>query len=301
MTSERVVRPAGPYSLALTVRHATDATRCVRDGVFTAAMRVGDRAELGSARQLVDGRVVLRAESEAGLDRLGFALALDDDHSEFLRRFRHDAMIGSATLRFRGLRQPRLGSVAHALLRAFCGQLIDTRQARLLEQRILRATCEPLPGSALREPPTTATFASLSPSRLRELGLHARRSAALVRICRSLELERLHDLPTEAVAARLERERGVGPWTVGVVCLQGLGRRERGVVGDLSLVKLMSDLEGRWVEGHETSALLAPYGEWAGLASVYLVLAYGHGLVPLPGPSRARKPRAFFRTAPATS
>jgi 3-methyladenine DNA glycosylase/8-oxoguanine DNA glycosylase len=301
LTSERVVRPAGPYSLALTVRHATDATRRVRDGVFTAAMRVGDRVELGSARQLLDGRVALRAESEAGFDRLRFALALDDDHSAFLRRFRDDPMIGRATLQFRGLRQPRLGSVAHALLRAFCGQLIDTRQARLLEHRIVRATSEPVSGSPLHGPPTTATFANLAPSRLRQLGLHARRSAALVRICRSLELERLHDLPTDAVAARLERERGVGPWTVGVVCLQGLGRRERGVVGDLSLVKLVSDLEGRWVEGHETSALLAPYGEWAGLASVYLVLAYGHGLVPLPGPSRASRPRAFFRPTPATS
>jgi 3-methyladenine DNA glycosylase/8-oxoguanine DNA glycosylase len=102
------------------------------------------------------------------------------------------------------------------------------------------------------------------------------------------------------VAARLERERGVGPWTVGVVCLQGLGRTERGPVGDLSLVKLLSDLRGRWVEGHETAELLEPYGEWAGLAGVYLSLAYHRGLVALPGPSRANRPPAFFRTAAAT-
>ena len=42
--------------------------------------------------------------------------------------------------------------------------------------------------------------------RLRALGLHARRAAALVRICRSIELERLHDVPTDVVAARLARE-----------------------------------------------------------------------------------------------
>jgi 3-methyladenine DNA glycosylase/8-oxoguanine DNA glycosylase len=141
----------------------------------------------------------------------------------------------------------------------------------------------------------------MAPSALRALGLHARRAAALVRICRSVELERLHDLPTDVVAKRLLRERGVGPWTVGVVCLEGLGRPERGLIGDLSLIKLMSDLRGRWVEGPETAELLEPYGDWAGLASVYLGLAYARGLVPLPGPSRASRPPAFFRSAAATS
>jgi 3-methyladenine DNA glycosylase/8-oxoguanine DNA glycosylase len=301
LTIERVVRPAGAYSLALCLRHATDATRYVRDGELTTTVRVGDRVELARAHQLVDGQVVLRASSEEALERLRFVLAVDDDHTEFLRRFARDPMIGAAIRRFRGLRVLRLASVAHALVRALCGQLIDTRQARELEYRVVRATCERVDGTKLCAPPTTRTFAELAPSRLRSLGLHARRSAALVRICRSLELERLHDLPTEAVAARLQRERGVGPWTVGVVCMQGLGRRERGIVGDLSLVKLMSDLRGRWVEGHETAELLEPYGDWAGLASVYLGLAYHGGLIPLPGPSRANKPPAFFRTAPATS
>ena len=210
-------------------------------------------------------------------------------------------LIGKATTQFRGKRVLRLPSVAQALLRAFCGQLIEARRARQLESRIVRATCPRVAGSDLSAPPTTETFASMAPMRLRALGLHALRAAALVRICRSLELERLHDVPTDAVAARLARERGVGPWTVGVVCLQGLGRPERGLVGDLSLVKLMSDLRGRWVEDHETAELLEPYGDWAGLASVYLGLAYHGGLIPLPGPSRADRPPAFFRTAPAQS
>jgi hypothetical protein len=63
LTLERVVRPAGPYSLALSTKHASDATRHLRDGTLTTTLRVGDRVEVGSARQTVDGRVVLRAES----------------------------------------------------------------------------------------------------------------------------------------------------------------------------------------------------------------------------------------------
>jgi 3-methyladenine DNA glycosylase/8-oxoguanine DNA glycosylase len=115
------------------------------------------------------------------------------------------------------------------------------------------------------------------------LGLHERRGATLVRLCRSLELERLHDLPTDAVVRRIERERGLGPWSAGVVCLEGLGRYEHGLVGDLGLVKLVRALRGRTVvETWETAELLEPYGEWAGLASVYLLTGFGRGLIPMP-------------------
>jgi 3-methyladenine DNA glycosylase/8-oxoguanine DNA glycosylase len=82
---------------------------------------------------------------------------------------------------------------------------------------------------------------------------------------------------------RLERERGLGPWSAGVVCLEGLGRYEHGLVGDLGLVKLVRALRGRRaVETWETAELLEPYGEWAGLASVYLLAGFGRGLIPLP-------------------
>ena len=290
MTFERVVRPAGPFSLAHSTRHASDATRYLRDGTLTTTLWVGDRVEVGSARQTVDGRVVLRAESEEGIERLRFVVPVDADHSEFLRRFARDPLIGEATLRFQGMRQLRLPTVAQTLLRAFCGQLIDSRRARELEVGIVRAVSPRVEGTTLRAPPTGATFAQLAPVRLRQLGLHARRAAALVRICRSVDLERLHGLPTARAAAFIERERGLGPWSAGVVCLEGLGRHEQGLVGDLSLIKLMSRLRGRWVEGHETAALLEPYGEWAGLASLYLATAFKHGLIPLPAERPVRFP-----------
>ena len=282
MTLERVVRPAGPYTLALCTKHASDATRHLRDGTLTTTLRIGNRVEVGSARQIVDGRVVLRAESEEGFERLRFLVAVDADHTEFLRRFARDPLIGETMLRFQGMRQLRLPTVAQTLLRAFCGQLIDSRRARQLENIIVRAVEPRVKGTVLHAPPTCASLGQLAPVRLRQLGLHARRAAALVRICRSVELERLHDLPTAKAADFIERERGLGPWSAGVVCLEGLGRYERGLVGDLSLVKLMSRLRGRWVEGYETAQLLEPYGEWAGLASLYLATGFKHGLIPLP-------------------
>jgi 3-methyladenine DNA glycosylase/8-oxoguanine DNA glycosylase len=282
LTFERVVRPAGPYTLALCTKHASDATRHLRDGTLTTTLRVDGRVEVGSARQTVDGRVVLRAESEEGFERLRFLIAVDADHTEFLHRFARDPLIGETTVRFQGMRQLRLPTVAQTLLRAFCGQLIDSRRARQLECIIVRAVEPQVDGTDLHAPPTCASLARMAPARLRQLGLHARRAAALVRICRSVELERLHALPTAKAADFIERERGLGPWSAGVVCLEGLGRHERGLVGDLTLVKLMSRLRGRWVEGHETAELLEPYGEWAGPASLYLAMGFKHGLIPLP-------------------
>jgi 3-methyladenine DNA glycosylase/8-oxoguanine DNA glycosylase len=282
LTLERVVRPAGPYTLALCTKHSSDATRHLRDGTLTTALRVGDDVEVGSARQTLDGHLVLHAESEEGFERLRFVLAIDADHTEFLQRFAHDPLIGETTRAFQGMRQLRLPTVAQTLLRAFCGQLIDSRRARELEVRIVRATTPRVDGTSLHAPPTRASFARYAPVRLRQLGLHARRAAALVRICRAVDLERLHDLPTPKAADFIERERGLGPWSAGVVCLEGLGRYERGLVGDLTLIKLMSRLRGRWVEGHETAELLEPYGEWAGLASLYLAMGFKHGLIPLP-------------------
>jgi 3-methyladenine DNA glycosylase/8-oxoguanine DNA glycosylase len=273
---EARLAPAGPYSLALSARLASDATRTFRDGVLTAVLD----GQLVRAWQSPDGAVTVRAPTARGVDRLRWTLGLDDDHSAFLRAVRHDPLLGPASRALRGLRPVRLPTVAQALLRAFCGQLIEAKRARRLEQTIIRRLCPPV-AESLHAAPTTHDLAALAPSELRALGLHARRAAALVRLCRSLELERLRDLSTPLVAARLERERGLGPWSVGVVCLHGLGRYDYGLVGDLGLVKLLGDLRGRPVEGWETAELLEPYGEWAGLASVYLLAGYARGLLPL--------------------
>jgi 3-methyladenine DNA glycosylase/8-oxoguanine DNA glycosylase len=66
-----------------------------------------------------------------------------------------------------------------------------------------------------------------------------------------------------------------------VIALEGLGRYDLGIVGDLGLIKLLSLIRGRRVEAWETEELLAPYGEWAGLASAYMLLAWGRGLLPV--------------------
>lgn len=267
---EDAVRPRGPYSLRLTA------------GADVPAVELPG-GERGTAAQRPDGLVRLRATSEEALARLRFVLALDDDHSEFVRRFRRDALLGPTVLALHGKRPLRAPTVAHAVLRAMCGQLIDSKSARTLERRIVRAC-----GGS---PPTQEALARFAPAELVRMGLAARRAAALVRLCRTLDLEGLRAKPVEAVAARLLRERMVGPWSLGTIALEGLGSYRYGLTGDLTLVKLYAALHGRWAEPAETAELLDPYGDWQGLASLYLMAGFARGLVPGAGRDAWREPR----------
>ena len=278
MVLETDLRPCPPYSLALSARLKSDATRTFRDGVLTAVFEAAGPA-LARVRQRPDGTLAVRLESrepDAAMEILRFVLAADDDHSEFLRRFRDDSLLGPRIRTLRGMRPLRVATVTHALLKAVCGQLIQARAARLLEAKLIRIASEEHEG--LRLPPTRATFASFAPAELARVGLVSRKATALVRLSRELDLERLHGIPTAQARARIERERGLGPWSAGVICLYGLGRFEHGLVGDLGLIKLCAALSGRWADEEDTRKLLAPYGEWAGLASVYLLAGGGAGL-----------------------
>jgi 3-methyladenine DNA glycosylase/8-oxoguanine DNA glycosylase len=274
VTFEATVVPHPPYSLALSARLKSDATRYFRDGVLTVALEAERRPALARVRQRPDGTLAVSIEGErpaAALEQLRFVLAADDDHTPFLQRFAHDPLLGEAVRRLRGLRPLRTATVTHALLKAVCGQLIEAKAARLLEARLLRRAGRP--HGDLRLPPTRVTFGCLSPAELARHGLVARKANALVRLSREWDVERLHGVDTASAAARIERERGLGPWSAGMICLNGLGRFERGLVGDLGLIKLCGVLLGRDAEPEDTRDLLEPYGEWAGLASVYLLSA----------------------------
>jgi 3-methyladenine DNA glycosylase/8-oxoguanine DNA glycosylase len=130
---------------------------------------------------------------------------------------------------------------------------------------------------------------SLAPAMGPRFRLATHRLAALVSLCRGPSLERLHRYSTPAVREQLEARPDIGPWSTGIVVTHGLGRHDHGIVGDLTLVKLQSSLVGRWVEPWETAELLAPYGEWQGLAGLYLMTGFTRGLVPGASLDRARE------------
>src|SRR5258708_38614681 len=111
--SEAVVKPRGTYRLRL----------MAQSGGWGAPLEDGTTAR---AWQQSDGRVVIQAAGDQQLAKARFMLALDDDTTEFHRRFGDDILLGRATRALTGWRPFRLPTVAHATLRAMCGQLVDS-------------------------------------------------------------------------------------------------------------------------------------------------------------------------------
>ncbi len=280
---ERTIRPVAPYDLAASARGLGDGTRRFRNGVLELYLREG----VVRVRQRGDGVLVVATGTDEAFDRAQFVLGADLDHRPFLELAARDGLLRDSIGRRRGVRVLRTATVAHALLKAMCGQLIQASAAIAIERDVLRM----LAAGGQVTPPSRDDIAGLSSPRVARLGLAPRRADALVRVARTLDLERLHAHPTAAVVARLCREPQLGPWSAGMVALYGLGRTEAGLVGDLGLVVLARSLWGRRVETWETAALLEPYGEWAGLAGMHLLALSGRTSVRrpavAPGGSRA--------------
>lgn len=270
---EARIAPRGPYSLKLTTW----------SGEWCATLPDERWAE---ARQLPDGALVVRASCERAIEKARFMLALDDDTTEFHRRFARDPLLGPSVRALRGLRPPRKATVAHATLGAVCGQLIQSSRARQIERAVIRACGE--------NPPSREALARLSPAAFAACGLAPSRAATLTRLVRTLDLEALKT-SSDTALARLRRERGIGPWSVSVIALHGLGRYDAGLVADLGLVKLLASRTGRWPDrsliAGDTEELLAPYDEWQGLASVFLLAGFKRGLIPGASPDRTRLAR----------
>ena len=273
---EAVFIPTGPYRLGL----------MARGGVWRGALPHGRSA---TAWQRPDGPVIVRAPDDEAVELARFMLALDDDTGPFHRRFDRDPLIGPSARALVGYRPLRRATVTHAVVRAMCGQLVEARRALALERAVVRACGDQVV--------TQDALRRLAPVELRRLGLAQPRATTLHRLPATVDLELLRAHPTTAVAQRLLREPGVGPWSIGLIALEGLGRYELGLVGDLSLVKLHAALTGRWVEGPETAALLAPYEEWQGLAGEVLLLGWARGLVPGASVDGARIARRRARRA----
>ncbi len=252
-------------------------TRRVAAGVLEVALHAGT----ARIRQRPDGAlaVALAADDRAAAEReLRFRLACDESIDGLLEIGRGDALLGPLLRRTPGLRVLRTGTVAHAALQAFAGQLITYREALEIERRVVRLASGAERGAPAPSP-TAEQLLALGTARIVGCGLAQRRADALMRLLRTIDLERLRGMEPDRVAARLTRESQVGPWTIGVIGLHGYGWQDHGLVGDLGLMRLASARLGREAEVADTAALLAPYAPWRGLASVHLL---GHPLARIP-------------------
>jgi 3-methyladenine DNA glycosylase/8-oxoguanine DNA glycosylase len=221
-----------------------------------------------------------RADAEAAIARMRFALGVDDDLRPFWERYRDDPLVGPSLRRRPWLRVTRRPVAFEALAWAICEQLIQLSQAVRIEARIVRALGPRCARTGLRDVPAAAVLAGCAPARLESFELAGRRAIALVRVAREVARGRidLDGLDHEGAWRRLLAIPTIGRWTVEMLALHGQGRYDVIPAGDLGFLKLLGrarsggDPAAR-AEEAEVRALFARFGEWRGLAGVHALRA----------------------------
>src|SRR5271165_6487148 len=99
-------------------------------------VRVGQSAP---DRMQFAARARTREAAEHGIERMRFALGVDEDLSAFLRRFASDPLVGRSVRRRPWLRITRRPEPFEALAWAICEQLIEYERAAAIERRVVAA------------------------------------------------------------------------------------------------------------------------------------------------------------------
>jgi 3-methyladenine DNA glycosylase/8-oxoguanine DNA glycosylase len=260
-----------------------------RDGLYERIVHApdGTRVHLRAA-QPSTGRVVLGARAATrdaaawGVERLRFALGVDEDLRAFSERFRDDALIGASVRRSPQLRPLRRPVPFEALAWAVCEQLIEYERAAEIQRRLVWRWGRRCASSGLRDAPSAAALAGAAPAELQACDLSAGRSLALVRAAREVAAGRadLESADHERAWARLRRIPGIGSWTLEVLATAGQGRYDQLPAGDLAYIKLVGRLDSggdpyaRATE-ERVREVFAPYAPWQALAGLHALRAAG--------------------------
>ncbi|HWH21213.1 MAG TPA: hypothetical protein VN671_11815 [Solirubrobacterales bacterium] len=301
MTSVEVeVRPPSPFRLPS--YSSEDRTMRVQSGVLSRLLRVGESPVLVRAWEPARGRVALRAEPlepdavepprgvpapaarpagaaelERALERMRFALGVDDDLTPFYRRFRRDPLLGPVLRRRPWLRPRRRPWAWEALAWAVVKQLIESERAAAIQRRIVARWGARLgrERGVLRDVPAAATIAGRAPAELASMDLSPARSLALRAVAREIVAGRC-DPADPAADRRLLAVPEIGPWTVQCLGLFGRGDPDSLPAGDLIYLKLVGRLArlGRRATVEEVEELYAPYEPYRGLAGLWTIGLY---------------------------
>jgi len=283
------VRPPSPFRFG---RGSTDRTLRIERGVATRLLTVDCAPVLARAWMKGPGRVAFRAEAvdpgalashraceelrpagevELGtaIERLRFALGVDEDMGAFHQRFRRDPLLGPIIRRRPDFRPSRRIWPWEALAAAVCGQLIEARRAATIERRIVGRWGTKLGGpgrGVLRDVPSPALIAGRAASELQSMDLSGARSIALRRLALDVVRGR-SDVADRADDARLLAVPEIGPWTVQCLALFGRGEADSLPAGDLGYIKLVGHLAGlgRRATVPEVEEFYAPYEPYRGL------------------------------------
>jgi DNA-3-methyladenine glycosylase II len=314
MVIEERVLPRWPYRLPR--GSGGDGIVRSRGGVIDRLLHVGPSPVRVRGWRTRDGYVHLRAESidpgqvlhpidsagpgareapvageaELGIavERIRFAICVEDEMGEFFHAFKRDPLLGPTIHHKPWVRPKRRPWPWEALCWAITKQLIESSRAAAIQRRMLRAwgpsylpadvkastpaKREPWP---LRDVPCAAVIAGRAPAELASMDLSQGRAIAMVHCAREVETGRA-DLSDPGADRRLLAIPEIGPWTVQCLGLHGRGEPDSLPAGDLAYVKLVGYLNGlgRRATVEEVEEYFAPYAPFRGLAGAFALVGW---------------------------
>jgi 3-methyladenine DNA glycosylase/8-oxoguanine DNA glycosylase len=238
-----------------------------------------------------EGERARREQLEMAIERMRFALGVDEDLRPFYERFRGDRLLAPAIRRRPWLRPRRRPWPWEALAWAIVNQLIEAERALAIQRRIVRrwgASVDlALDGSGavraardaradvLRDVPAAELIGGRAPAELAAMDLAPSRALTLVRAAREVAAGRA-TLSDAACDRRLLAIPGIGPWTVKCLGLHGRGDPDSLPAGDLAYLKLIGRLAelGRRATVEEVEEFFRPYEPYRGLAGSFVLAEY---------------------------
>jgi 3-methyladenine DNA glycosylase/8-oxoguanine DNA glycosylase len=220
-----------------------------------------------------------RDHLELAIERMRFALGVDDDYSDFRASIRGDRLLEPLIRRFPDLRPRRRPWPWEALAWAVTKQLIDSPRAAAIQRRIVRRW-GPRIGSGrgtLGDVPGAAVIAGRAPAELQATDLSAGRAVALRQVARLVASDN-GALAGRESDRRLQRVPRIGSWTVQCLGLYGRGEIDSLPAGDLGYIKLVGRLagEGRRATVEEVEGFYARYEPFRGLAGEFTLRGLHH-------------------------
>ncbi len=230
-----------PYAaedvLALFARHAVAGLERVEDGCWHRALRTERGAALASVSPGADGiSLTLRMTDNRDLmpviARLRRMFDLDAQPTEIEDCLSADPLLAPLIEQQPGVRSPVFASAFESCVRSILGQQVSTVAARGLCAAIVAAAgCRAeVDGESVQLFPTPAALLAVPDSVLKMPGS---RRQTLRAVC---ELFAADPAPVDLLED-LGALRGVGPWTLDLVAMRGLGDPDRFPASDLGLVK----------------------------------------------------------------
>jgi AraC family transcriptional regulator of adaptative response / DNA-3-methyladenine glycosylase II len=237
------------------------------------ADHIGCRLSLGDVRDLA----VAVSRCRRLLDLDADPVAVDEQ----LGRDRHLAPLVRGAP---GRRVPRTVDPAELAVRAVLGQQVSTAAARIHAARLVSAHGEPIddPERGLTHLfPDPAALAELDPQRLALPRARRRTLTSLVGALASGEIELGPGADWDDVRGRLLALPGLGPWTVEIIAMRGLGDPDAFPGGDLGVVRAARGL-GLPSRPAALAAASAGWRPWRAYAVQHLWATGDHAVNRLP-------------------